>query len=104
MDLVELTVLVLLLMVSSFVLGAAAMWSLESKRPRRQPLWLVLAGHVAFIGFAAFTFITNEAPRGVVTIDPAWWTAMGIVTIAAGVLAVMLQVRQYVRSDGDEPA
>jgi len=104
MDLVELSVLVLLLLVMSFVLGAAVMWSLESKRPRRQPLWLMLTGHVAFIGLAGFIFITNEAPRGVVTIDPVWWTAMGVFTIVAGVMATALQVRQYVRSDGDEPA
>jgi hypothetical protein len=37
--------------------------------------------------------VTNEPPRGVITIDPTWWTAMGICAIAAGVLAMAVQLR-----------
>lgn len=76
---------------------------MESKRPRRQPLWLVLARHVAFIGLGVFMFVTNEPPRGVITIDPGWWTATGIFVVAAGVLAMVLELRQM-RSGGDQPA
>ena len=49
-------------------------------------------------------FLTTEAPDGVVSIDPAWWTAMGMFTLVAGVLAVVFQVREYVRSARDEPS
>jgi hypothetical protein len=39
----------------------------------------------------------------VITIDPGWWTAMGILVVAAGVLAMVLELRQM-RSGGDQPA
>jgi hypothetical protein len=90
-------------MLISFVLGASVMWSLESKRPRRQPLWLIIAGQVAFIGIGTFTFVTNEPPRGVITIDPVLWTAMGIFVVAGGVLAMDLQLRQIWSGRAEAP-
>jgi hypothetical protein len=42
------------------------------------------------IGWAAYGFVGRGAPTG--TIDPLWWTLLGIVAIGAGVLGLVIEV------------
>jgi hypothetical protein len=92
-DLLRLGALTIMLMLTSFGLGAMVMWSLESRRPRVPPLWLVVLKWLMLIGWAAYGFVGHGAPTGIVAIDPLWWTLLGIVAIGAGVLGLVIEVR-----------
>lgn len=110
MGLVDLSFLVATLMLISFVLGASVMWSLESKAPRAQPMWLVVARHLAMVGIVATVFFRPGATEGQTIIDPSWTTALGIVAVVLASVAFAAEVRQrLVQRDaqslgGDETA
>jgi hypothetical protein len=93
MDLPYAALLVAMLVLTSFVLGASVMWSLESKRPRRQPMWLTVARHLMMIGWAATVFFGRGLPSGFYFIDQRWMALLGVFAVAASVLAFFLEIR-----------
>ncbi len=94
MDLPYAALLVAMLVLSSFVLGASVMWSLESKRPRWQPMWLTAARHLMMIGWLATLFFGRGIPSGFYFIDQTWMTLLGVFAVGASVLAFFLEIRQ----------
>lgn len=93
MDLLFAALVVAMLVLSSFVLGASVMWTLESKAPRWPPVWLMIARHVVTIGWVATVFFGRGAPAGFYFIGPEWMTALGVFAIGASVLAFVLEIR-----------
>ena len=65
--LLDIGLLFVALMLISFTLGAAVMWSLEGRDRRMPPLWLVIVRHASQIALVAYLVIASDPPTGVVT-------------------------------------
>jgi hypothetical protein len=96
-DLVELTLLVGLLMLVSFVLGASVMWSLEGRERRFQPLWLMIVRNITMIWLGAWIFFRPGRGDTSAIVDPGIMVALGVFAVGASVLAFGLEVRHYRR-------
>ena len=93
MDLPDFAILLATLTLVSFVLGASIMWSLEARDRRLQPVWLVVARHLTFIVIGVGIFF--RTPRTDVRLfDPAWMSALGVVSIILTVVAFVVELRQ----------
>ena len=93
----DLGLLFVSLMLVSFTIGAAVMWSLEGRDRRRPPLWLVVTRHVSQIALVAYLVISGEPPAGVITIDPLWWSLLEALMVVATLADVPLEIRQHLR-------
>jgi protein-S-isoprenylcysteine O-methyltransferase Ste14 len=104
MDVVDVIAIIAFTTMAGFVLGASVMWRLEGRDRRAQPIWLVVSRNAMFIGFSGWSLFGQEASNGpVVTIDPGWWTALGVTAVGAFVVAFVLEIRQRLsaREPGD---
>jgi hypothetical protein len=93
MEPTDVVLLIGLLMLVAFVLGASIMWSLEGRDRRAQPLWLVITRYLMMLGLTTWTFFGPLRDGRDAIMDPAIGTVLGILAAAATVLAFGLELR-----------
>ena len=101
MELIDFLILVATLTLAGFLLGASIMWTLEARDRRLQPLWLVVARYLTFMVIAV-GILFRAARTDVRLFDPAWMSAIGVISIILTVVAFVAELRQRSAADSSD--